>query len=290
MKKTSTLIKFTSAAISAVMLGTMAASAVSAEETEKIYKFSELLPMSQEEFVSLDNSAERWYDIIDNYVSKDSESIQAGKPAYEYDYMKIACIGIAYDDTLKYSNTDELIKEFGTLENAMSYKEKCYRAMETEKILIEYLDVPEIDFQTPLHYERTDLSLEENYYEQFCVFISYNDESLYDPELQNYAINDENILLAAKLNYCVNQFYNASYDAGEPLSSNDPNFAEINGDDKFDILDAAHIAKYVAKHQTEDLSSTADFNRDGEINIVDAAEIAKFMACKSGAKIMGWIK
>lgn len=291
MKKTNILTKITSAAISAVMIGTMAVSTVNAEESKKIYKFSELLPMSKEEFVYLDKNADRWYEIIDNYVCKDSEAIQAGKLPYEYDYMKISSIGIAYDDTLIFDSDEKLINEFGTLENAMKYKKVCYRALETEKKLLTYLDVPEIKFQTPLYYNRTDLPLAENYYGQFMVFINYRNESLFDPNLQNYAVNDENILLAAKLNYCVNQFYHVAYDAaGTDFNSHDPDFASVNGDDKFDIIDAAHIAKYVAKRQTEDLPSAADFNRDGKIDILDAAGIARFMACKMGAKLMGWIK
>lgn len=285
MKKINILGKIVSAVTSAVMIGTMAVSAESAEENNKLYKFSELLPMSQEEFVSLDGSAERWYEIVYNIIHP-----AEGKMPYEYDYMDIMCMGIAYDDTLRMDD-DEIIETFGTLENYNDYHQGVYKPFKTEEKLTEYLDVPEINFDTPLHYSCTDEEFQRDYYAQFIVSIGYHDESLYDPDLQKYGINDENILLAAKLNYCVNQLYNASYCSGDLiLDSNTPNFAEINGDDKLNILDAAYIAKYVAKRQTELLPKAADFNMDGKINIGDAASIARFMCLKAGARIKGWIK
>ena len=280
MKKINILGKIVSAVTSAVMIGTMAVSAESAEENKKLYKFSELLPMSQEEFVSLNESAERWYEIIYNIIHPGE-----GKLPYEYDYISISCSGIAFDDTLR-MDENEIIETFGTLENYNDYHQGVYKLFKTEEKLIEFLDVPEINFETPLHNNYTD-----NNYTDLMVYISYHDASLYDPYLQKYEINDENILLAAKLNYCVNQIYNAGYNSGGFVSCfNTPKFAEINGDDKLNILDAAYIAKYVAKRQTELLPKAADFNMDGKINIGDAASIARFMCLKAGARIKGWIK
>ena len=54
---------------------------------------------------------------------------------------------------------------------------------------------------------------------------------------------------------------------------------DVNGDNKINIMDAAYIAKCVAKHETMD--STGDFNEDGKTNIMDAAAIAKYVAGRS---------
>ena len=54
---------------------------------------------------------------------------------------------------------------------------------------------------------------------------------------------------------------------------------DVNGDNKINIMDAAYIAKCVAKHETMD--STGDYNEDGKTNIMDAAAIAKYVANRS---------
>lgn len=54
--------------------------------------------------------------------------------------------------------------------------------------------------------------------------------------------------------------------------------ADLNG--KIDIRDAAHIARFIAKRQQNELSQSADYNLDGKTDIRDAAAIARDIARK----------
>ena len=58
---------------------------------------------------------------------------------------------------------------------------------------------------------------------------------------------------------------------------------DANGDGKFDVRDAAYIARMVAKGQTGQPYSAADYNRDGKVNIRDAAAIIKYFADKNAS-------
>ena len=57
---------------------------------------------------------------------------------------------------------------------------------------------------------------------------------------------------------------------------------DANGDGKFNVRDAAYIARMMAKGQTGKPYSAADYNRDGKVNVRDAAAIAKKIAAKTG--------
>lgn len=51
-----------------------------------------------------------------------------------------------------------------------------------------------------------------------------------------------------------------------------------NGDDEFNIRDAAYVAKMIAQGKTKELHPSADYNGDGIINIRDAAAMARDIA------------
>lgn len=60
---------------------------------------------------------------------------------------------------------------------------------------------------------------------------------------------------------------------------------DADGNGEINILDAALIAKYVAKRTIPQFSKTlngamADANKDGKLDIVDAAYIARYIASK----------
>ena len=60
---------------------------------------------------------------------------------------------------------------------------------------------------------------------------------------------------------------------------------DANGDGKFNVRDAAYIARMMAKGQTGQPYSAADYNRDGKVNVRDAAAIAKKIAAKTAATL-----
>ena len=55
---------------------------------------------------------------------------------------------------------------------------------------------------------------------------------------------------------------------------------DANEDGVLNILDAAYIAKMVAKRTTNNLPDCSDYNKDGKYNIMDAAAIAKKIASR----------
>ena len=61
---------------------------------------------------------------------------------------------------------------------------------------------------------------------------------------------------------------------------------DANGDNKVNIVDAAYIAKYVAKRQTYLLDvERSDYNGDNKVNILDAAAIACYVASRSSVSV-----
>ena len=57
---------------------------------------------------------------------------------------------------------------------------------------------------------------------------------------------------------------------------------DANGDGRINVLDASHIARFIAQGKVKQLGDEADFNKDGKVNVADAAAIARYIA--SGKK------
>lgn len=252
--------------LTAMVAGVMSVSmvgslAVNAEETEKLYTFSELLEMSKEEFLKLDR-AEVYYE-SGGIFDSDEEMVN-----YHYDsgYYEV---GFRCNARKSFDGIDTR-----------------YQPYITEKTVMMLLDNIEYEMVTPLEGE----------YGMPRLAIAHKFQGRSD-EVENNDKNvlkfsDEDRLYNAKLYYCLRQVayfmpYCSCMDGG---ATGLVAYGEANGDDKLTAADAAFIARKLAEQKADELPQTADFNADGAVTALDCAKIAQFLAAKSMARAEGMIE
>ena len=259
--------------LSTILAGMMSVSlwgslSVGAEE-EKIYTFSELLEMSEEEFLALDETANSCY--------YDMKSIPEGEARAIYGINNMQGSSNVPDyEALKVMYSD-YVGLRGVFDCTVKSSDKEYIPYETEKC-IQYLlgDSVEYTVKSPL--------MSGSSYFDWRLEVSITDFKLKFSE-----ITDEDILYLAKFEYCImqadsNLLYLSPY---VDIFSHASNYGEANGDDKLTAGDAAYIAKKLAEQKADELPETADFNGDGKITALDCAEIARFLAAKALARAEG---
>ena len=259
--------------LSTILAGMMSVSllgslSVGAEE-EKIYTFSELLEMSEEEFLALDETANSCY--------YDMKSIPEGEARAIYGINNMQGSSNVPDyEALKVMYSD-YVGLRGVFDCTVKSSDKEYIPYETEKC-IQYLlgDSVEYTVKSPL--------MSGSSYFDWRLEVSITDFKLKFSE-----ITDEDILYLAKFEYCImqadsNLLYLSPY---VDIFSHASNYGEVNGDDKLTAGDAAYIAKKLAEQKADELPETADFNGDGKITALDCAEIARFLAAKALARAEG---
>ena len=260
--------KILTAMVAGVMSMSMVGSlAVNAEETEKLYTFSELLEMSKEEFLKLDGA---------NVCYGSGGILDSDEEMARY-HLKAGYYEVGFACNTKNSNDG---------------KDTRYQPYITEKAIMELLDNIDYDMTIPLEGE----------YGMPRLFIShkFQDRSEEVENLENpdyidesiFKFGDEDRLYNAKLFYCLNQVayfipYCSCVDGG---ATGLVAYGEANGDDKLTAEDAAFIARKLAEQKADELPKTADFNADGNITALDCAKIAQFLAAKSMAQAEGMIE
>lgn len=239
---------------------------------EGMYTFSELLEMSKEEFLDLDETAEECYNDIETTPKVAAET-------YYMDQMFNSSIPDYEVLKVMYGHLTGLVGTFYCTVDAYDME---YFPYETEKC-IKYLlgNCVEYSIKSPLYSGA-------NYYPDWQFVVSIDDYSLNISE-----ITDEDILYLAKFEFCIKQAHSKLYELAFYNDIASPaliKYGEANGDDKLTAADAAFIARKLAEQKADELPETADFNRDGNITALDCAKIAQFLAAKSMAKAEGMIK
>ena len=271
--------KILTAMVAGMMSASLLGSATSAQYGmgdlslyEGMYTFSELLEMSKEEFLDLDETAEECYYDIETTPKVAAETYYSDQmfnsSIPDYEVLKVM-----------YGNLTGLV---GTFYCTVDANDMEYFPYETEKC-IKYLlgSYVECDIKSPLYSGAS-------YYPDWQFAISINNYSLDISE-----ITDEDILYLAKFEYCIRQAHSKLYvlpfynDISSPALIN---YGEANGDDKLTAADAAFIARKLAEQKADELPETADFNADGNITALDCAKIAQFLAAKSMAQAEGMIE
>ena len=259
--------------LSTILAGIMSVSLLGSLSTsaseEKIYTFSELLEMSEEEFLALDETANSCY--------YDMKSIPEGEARAIYGINNMQGSSNVPDyEALKVMYSD-YVGLRGVFDCTVKSSDKEYIPYETEKC-IQYLlgDSVEYTVKSPL--------MSGSSYFDWRLEVSITDFKLKFSE-----ITDEDTLYLAKFEYCImqadsNLLYLSPY---VDIFSHASNYGEANGDDKLTAGDAAYIAKKLAEQKADELPETADFNGDGKITALDCAEIARFLAAKALARAEG---
>lgn len=246
------------------VLGGLSVNAEEAATTEKIYKMSELLSMSKEEFLAIDGAYEAYRISLSN--SKERQF-----PPYTSFIMTYA-------------------------ETCLNSKE--YKPYYTMKKLIEILDEPIEEGTTYCVYDKL-IFPSEGEYENPKVGVNIN---LKEPVVtvngdKDYSffydvgemIKEDVILKFAKLTFCINQVIglhqSINPEGNLPVTIK---YGDANDDGKISIYDAAFIAKKIATRKQEELTEAADINSDGEINLQDCVYIARLMNARHMAKAEGW--
>ena len=271
--------KILTAMVAGMMSASLLGSAASAQYGmgdlslyEGMYTFSELLEMSKEEFLDLDETAEECYYDIETTPKVAAETYYSDQmfnsSIPDYEVLKVM-----------YGNLTGLV---GTFYCTVDANDMEYFPYETEKC-IKYLlgSYVECDIKSPLYSGAS-------YYPDWQFAISINNYSLDISE-----ITDEDILYLAKFEYCIRQAHSKLYVLpfyNDILSPALINYGEANGDDKLTAADAAFIARKLAEQKADELPETADFNADGNITALDCAKIAQFLAAKSMAQAEGMIE
>ena len=261
--------------ISTILAGMMSVSllgnlGVSAEE-EKVYTFSELLEMSEEEFLALDDIAKGCY------YDMEATPVAAAEAIYSINNPDSS--EMPDYETLKQMYGDH-IGLTGVFFSTVKSSDTEYIPYETEKF-IQYLlgDSVEYTIKSPL--------ISGQYFFDWMLQINVNDYKLKISE-----ITDDDILYLAKFEYCIMQT-NSKLSHLAPytdLFSSKLNYGEANGDNKLTAADAAYIARKLAEQKADELPETADFNNDGEVTALDCAKIAQFLAARSMAQAEGMIE
>ena len=252
--------KVLTAMIAGVMAVTMVGSlSINAEETEKLYTFSELLEMSKEEFLKLDGA---------NACYSSGGTFDSDERMVEY-HLKNGYYEVGYVCNIKSSAI-----------------ESRYKPYITEKTVMRLLDNIEYEMGMPLEgaYGVPRINIQHKF--------RANSTTVDDNGVYVLKFSDEDRLYNGKLFYCLNQVaefipYCSCMDGdGTRLMA----YGEANGDDKLTAADAALIARKLAEQKADELPETADFNGDGQITALDCANIAEFLSAKTMAKAEGMIK
>lgn len=248
--------------IAGVMSMSMVGSlAVNAEETEKLYTFSELLEMSKDEFLQLDG-ADVCYS-TGGIFDSDEEMVE-----YHYDS--------GYYEVIFRCNA----------RNSNDGIDTRYQPYITEKTVMKLLDNIEFEMATPLEGE----------YGMPRLSIVHKFQGRSDEEENNdnnvLKFSDADRLYNAKLYYCLKQaaYFMPYCSCMDGSATGLVAYGEANGDDKLTAADAAFIARKLAEQKADELPETADFNADGNITALDCAKIAQFLAAKSMAQAEGMIE
>ena len=239
---------------------------------EGMYTFSELLEMSKEEFLSLDDMAEECYYDIETTPKVAAETYYSDQmfdsSVPDYEVLKVM-----------YGNLTGLV---GTFYCTVDANDKEYFPYETEKC-IKYLLGSDVAYNI-----KSPLYSGASYYPDWQFVISIDNYSLNISE-----ITDEDILYLSKFEFCIRQAHSKLYELpfyNDIVLPALINYGEANGDDKLTAADAALIARKLAEQKADELPETADFNGDGKITALDCANIAEFLSAKTMAKAEGMIK
>lgn len=260
--------------ISISFLGSLSVNAES-EEEEKMYTFSELLDMSKEEFIALDETAEMYYYQVEMRPQLEAEAIYNINHFTDPDYS---------GEVPDYETLKSMYAQYNVLRGyvfcVVDLNDTEYIPYETEKCIQNLLgDSVEYTIHSPL--------LRGSSLFDWSFSVSIDD---YYVKLAD--VTNDDILYLAKFEYCINQVYsepsNISFSV-ELFAPRANNYGESNGDNKLTAADAAYIARKLAEQKSDELPETADFNGDGEITALDCAKIAQFLAARSMAQAEGMI-
>ena len=187
-------------------------------------------------------------------------------------------------------------EEFLNLDNAPEYyNEVTWRMVGIDETLVinpQFMSIIDPE-NTRYKANITEMLIQElcsdtfNFYMDIPIEIS--DEHLYANEFSVYLLSkeysfeptDENIMLMAKITYCLNQvmdfFYLGTNLLDIPSDNETIITGDVNLDRAVDLYDAIWIASDLADifDFTEGQQAIGDVNEDGECNLYDAVEIAK---------------
>ncbi len=256
MKKLRTISIIISAIMAMTSIGATSVNAYNGiNPNENTYTLNELLDMSDEQFLLLENSlipggAQGVYDFVD----KNSRGEWLITIESEY-YNKIG--GIFILDT---------IRDF------------YYNANFTENLIHELLA------DSPYEYEEfSPINKLENSYYNWYYNVEFPELGVDIPSKDLPEATDENVMTVAKILYCLKQVCpNFSWGGSSVILSGiseNPNSGDVNVDEKIDLYDAVWIAYDMMGtiELTEGQKSLGDVNADGVCDLYDAIEISRKM-------------
>ena len=256
--------KLTSILLSGIIaisaLGSLTANAEDSAEDKKLYKLSELFAMSKEEFFALP--------LIDGMKENGIELL------YKFNFQ---CFTDSRDQASVFVNACRVVAN-------VEINDGTYKPYYTEKAILELLDTDYKGFKVSI--TASPIKNPRNVCANFEVARPASDDGSVIICNDFDGRNEEDCLNITKIQYCVNQILPEAGVPIYPMDSYSP-FADPNGDESLNILDAAFIAKKIAGKKIDELTvEQADFNNDDTVDILDAASIAKFVALRYGAKYL----
>lgn len=249
MKKNKTLSVLLSGILTVSLLSSISATA----EENKIYTYSELVEMSDEEFLEL--------------LAQENK---------EYYYEEVKGDAEYYEEFFGFDF-------YGGLSGRLSKiidNENDYTANETE------MRIQSVLGNTVNYTIRSPISVDKNYLEQNGIYygnilyVSFPDLN-FNAEYQD--IPNEAIISMTKCWYCVDQVFDIHYEACDTLLSSSDDEQVLQGDVNFDravnMSDLVHMSKLnVSYYKSTDAQNIiGDLNNDGNMNTLDLCMLCEHL-------------
>jgi hypothetical protein len=221
--------------------------------------------------------------------SEGLKSPYSDKGNYTFEYLS----ELTKDDFFAINGAEELYNEVvsDVTSNQMmmysfsadTFTDEKYVWFESEKeIKVLFDGISGFDITSPL--VNSDV-----FYDNY-VFAFSDDDVLSGMKIGETAISevtDADYLYFAKTWFCLNQVADFTFLNGRTLDGTGIAYGDVNEDEKFDVRDAAAMAKKLAEQKASELTEVSDFNKDSKYDVRDCAVMARFFAAKGAANASG---